>query len=634
MLQSIRDSLSGWVLWFVVGLIAVPFAFVGIESFRMGSSDPVLVEVGDIEITETRFRTAYDQRFRQLQQMMGDNFRPDMINTAEFRRLVLADMTQEAVTAQYASQQGYRGSDAETIDYLRGLEAFQRDGRFSAEAYREALSRQGMTPETFEAQLREALAIDGLRDGVLASTVVPDTLLDNALRLQHQERSLSYLTIPAERFRVSVEVDEAAIQARYEQDQARYQVPERMKLDYVVLDGAQLPKAPDPDASVLKALYEAERAGFTTPEARRARHILVTIDGDEKAAEAEANALRAQLNEGADFAALAAEHSDDTGSRDDGGSLGWIERGEMTESFEAALFSLAEGETSGPITTEFGVHLIRVDEIREQTQQAFDDPEVQEALLSRYHGREQSMRVQALLEEIEQLAFENPNTLAPVAEALQQPVQQTDWFTREGGAGILAERSVMTAAFSPELIDADENSAPLALSDNRVVVIRKADYAPPSTSPLADVRDDIRETLIREGAEAKARALADELLAEAEAGRALSELADVHGVTLRAAGPVKRNHPDTDRALLERLFAMPRPAGESPEFSIAQTREGDFALLALNKVIDPEPTAAQRVAERDALEEVIAGVEFNAYERAMRHAVTVTQKREIEPKPL
>lgn len=634
MLQSIRDSLSGWVLWFVVGLIAVPFAFVGIESFRMGSSDPVLVEVGDIEITETRFRSAYDQRFRQLQQMMGDNFRPDMINTAEFRRLVLADMTQEAVTAQYASQQGYRGSDAETIDYLRGLDAFQRDGRFSAEAYREALARQGMTPETFEAQLREALAIDRLRDGVLASTVVPETLLDNALRLQQQERSLSYLLIPAERFRVSVEVDAAAIEARYEQDQARYQVPERMKLDYVVLDGEQLPKAPDPDGSVLKALYEAERAGFSTPEARRARHILVTTDGDAEAAEAEAKALRAQLDEGADFAALAAEHSDDTGSREEGGDLGWIERGEMTESFEAALFSLAEGETSGPVTTEFGVHLIRVDEIREQTRQAFDDPSVQEALLSRYHGREQSMRVQSLLEEIEQLAFENPNTLTPVAEALQQPVQQTDWFTREGGSGILAERAVMTAAFSPELIDADENSAPLALSDNRIVVIRKADYAPPSTSPLADVRDDIREALIREGAEAKARALADELLAEAEAGRALSELADLHGVTLRAAGPVKRNHPDTDRALLERLFAMPRPAGETPEFSVAQTRDGDFALLALNNVIDPEPTAAQRVAERDDLEAVIAGVEFNAYERAMRHAVTVKQKRELNPEPL
>ncbi len=90
MLQSIRDSLSGWVLWFVVGLIAVPFAFVGIESFRMGNSDPVLVEVGDTEITESQFRAAFDQRFRQLQQMMGDSFRPDMINTAEFRAAVAA----------------------------------------------------------------------------------------------------------------------------------------------------------------------------------------------------------------------------------------------------------------------------------------------------------------------------------------------------------------------------------------------------------------------------------------------------------------------------------------------------------------------------------------------------------------
>ena len=119
MLQSIRDSLSGWVLWFVVGLIAVPFAFVGIESFRMGNSDPVLVEVGDTEITESQFRAAFDQRFRQLQQMMGDSFRPDMINTAEFRAAVLQDMSNEALLLQYAREQGYRGSDAEVMEYLR-----------------------------------------------------------------------------------------------------------------------------------------------------------------------------------------------------------------------------------------------------------------------------------------------------------------------------------------------------------------------------------------------------------------------------------------------------------------------------------------------------------------------------------
>lgn len=342
MLQSIRDSLSGWVLWFVVGLIAVPFAFVGIESFRMGSSDPVLVEVGDTEITDAQFRNAFDQRFRQLQQMMGDDFRPDMINTADFRAAVLQDMTREALLLQYARQNGYRGSDPEIMEYLRSLPAFQRDGRFSSEAYREVLANQGMDPESFEAQLRDALAIDQMRDGVLDSATIPNTMLDNHIRLQQQRRSLSLMVVPAERFVDEIEPTEAEINARYEQNQSQYQLPERVKLDYVMLDSASMDEGPDPEPSVLAALYEAEKARFITGEERRASHILIPLDADEDAAREQAAELRDRLASGADFAELAAEFSSDTGSKDQGGDLGWIERGQMAPDFEEALFALTK----------------------------------------------------------------------------------------------------------------------------------------------------------------------------------------------------------------------------------------------------------------------------------------------------
>lgn len=445
MLQSIRDSLSGWVLWFVVGLIAVPFAFVGIESFRMGSSDPVLVEVGDTEITDAQFRNAFDQRFRQLQQMMGDDFRPDMINTADFRAAVLQDMTREALLLQYARQNGYRGSDPEIMEYLRSLPAFQRDGRFSSEAYREVLANQGMDPESFEAQLRDALAIDQMRDGVLDSATIPNTMLDNHIRLQQQRRSLSLMVVPAERFVDEIEPTEAEINARYEQNQSQYQLPERVKLDYVMLDSASMDEGPDPEPSVLAALYEAEKARFITGEERRASHILIPLDADEDAAREQAAELRDRLASGADFAELAAEFSSDTGSKDQGGDLGWIERGQMAPDFEEALFALDEGEISQPVVTEFGVHLIRATEVKAEQVRTLDDEGVREQLLNRYHERERALRMQEMQEQLDQLAFENASTLAPVAEALDLEVQQTEWFTRDGGAGLWPSAAFSTS---------------------------------------------------------------------------------------------------------------------------------------------------------------------------------------------
>lgn len=631
MLQSIRDSLSGWVLWFVVGLIAVPFAFVGIESFRMGSSDPVLVEVGDTEITDAQFRNAFDQRFRQLQQMMGDDFRPDMINTADFRAAVLQDMTREALLLQYARQNGYRGSDPEIMEYLRSLPAFQRDGRFSSEAYREVLANQGMDPESFEAQLRDALAIDQMRDGVLDSATIPNTLLDNHIRLQQQRRSLSLMVVPAERFVDEIEPTEAEINARYEQNQSQYQLPERVKLDYVMLDSASMDEGPDPEPSVLAALYEAEKARFITGEERRASHILIPLDADEDAAREQAAELRERLASGADFAELAVEFSSDTGSKDQGGDLGWIERGQMAPDFEEALFALDEGEISQPVVTEFGVHLIRATEVKAEQVRTLDDEGVREQLLNRYHERERALRMQEMQEQLDQLAFENASTLAPVAEALELEVQQTEWFTRDGGAGLLAERGILNVAFSPELIDAEENSRPIALSDGRIVVVRKAGYEAPTSKALETVADEIRTELKQEGARARALALAEQVMDEGAniaSADDLSALADKHELSYRTVGAVTRDSENVNAAVLRQLFTLPPPAeGAPPRLSVVDQTNGDAAIIAFSGIRPATVDEADRIAERERFTDVLAGREFDAYQASMRDVIPVEQRR-------
>lgn len=630
MLQSIRDSLTGWVVWFIVGLIAIPFAFVGIESFRMGSRDPVLVKVGSVEITDGQFRAGYEQRYQQLQSMLGDSFRADLFNTPTFRASVLEDMTRETLLLQYAEKAGYRGTPSAVLDYLRSIPAFQRDGRFSAEAYREVLARQGLSPERFEQQLLEGLALDQMREAVLASAFLPDALVEQAYRLQAQQRSLSYLTIPASGFAEAVTPTEEEIAAHFESTRSAYQAPERLKLQYVALDRRRLERGSDPEPDVLQALYDVEKARFSAPEERRARHILIAADGDLDAARTKATELRQQLAAGQDFNALAAEHSADTGSREQGGDLGWLRRGEMDEAFEKALFSLKGGELSEPVETEFGFHLIRADEIRGGEVRSLSDESVRAELLELYHNRELERRFQDLQEQLEQLAFENPGSLEVVAESLGLPLSDTEWFGREGGGGLAAEPSVLDAGFSPEVLQDDENSRPLALADGRVVVLRKLAYEPPRERDLEEVQDAVRLALVQERSEAEAERVAQTLLDAAKAGRPLTELAEEQTIELRAVGPVSRRAENVPAPVLTRLFSLPRPADETqPSLDTVRLANGDRVLLAFTRVIEPELPAATRDDEREALENLVAGREFDAFQRSLRAVIPVKVKNPI-----
>ncbi len=636
MLQSIRDSLTGWVVWFIVGLISIPFVFVGIESFRTGSRDPVVAEVGDVEITQGQFRAAYEQRYQQLRNMLGENFRADLFDTAQFRQSVLDDMAQEALLRQYADQEGLRATDAAVFTYISTVPSFQREGRFSAEAYREVLARQGYTPDRFEAQLRNALAIEQLRLGVLESGFVTEGLARSTYALTEQRRSLAYVEVPAARYRpeIDAQLDEAAIAARYEETLAQYRAPERLKLAYVVLDREALPAGEAPEDDVLKVLYDAEKARFVTPGERKARHILINFGADKAKARERADALKQQLDDGGDFAALAQAESDDVGSRDAGGDLGWVSRGQMVEGFEQALFGLEEGEVAGPVETEFGYHLIRADEVKDEVTRTLEDPEVRESLVALFQNRERDRRFQAQQEQLEQIAFESPGSLAPVAEALAVPVQETGWFTREGGEGLSAEPQVLEAAFSPEVLQDDENSPPLSLPDGRLLVIRKAAYEAPRQKPLDEVRAEVREALVAERAQAKALEEAEALLESARSReRSLADVAAELGLSVRATGLVTRSQENVPAAVLSALFRLPRPTGDQASLGLAALENGDQAVVALSAVENPEPNPVVLDEQRRQLAELTAGREFSALQRAMREMISVETRLPEEDVP-
>jgi peptidyl-prolyl cis-trans isomerase D len=627
-LQNIRDRLTGPLVWFIVGIIVIPFAFFGIETLRTGGGDPTVAKVGDQKITQSQFRAGSEQRMQPLQSLMGENFRPDLIDQARFRQSVLDDMVQESLLRQHVRKAGYRASDAAIFETLSTIPAFQENGKFSTEAYRNRLSARGYTPARFEAQLRDSLVIEQMREGILGSAFVTDAAAALSYRLDQQQRSLAYALFETSRYLPQVRIDDTQVQEAFDAQKTRFQSPERLRVTYVELALDALPEAVPPTAEYLRSIYESEKATrFSTPEERRARHILINFGADKAAAKKRLEALAEKINKGTTFASFASSHSEDPGSKSKGGDLGWIKRGQMLEKFEQALFSLSPGEISEPVETEFGWHLIKLEELRAARTEPFEDPAVQADLLKIYRRRDSERRFQELSEKLEQIAFESPASLEPAVKGLGLELKVSGWFTRAAGDGIAAQAPIREAAFSEDVLGAGENSRPLPAGDNRVVVLRKHEYEAPRQKALDEVASTIREELKLKAARAQAESEAAAAQAALNEGHPLELAARSRGAVFKMPGLVRRSGAaGVDGKILETLFRMPHPRGGKPSSERVILANGDVALIASTAVEDAEWTTAPEADQRREaarLRDAAAGAEFAAYRTDLQKRIDV-----------
>lgn len=635
MLQIIRDRMTGPILWAIIGIICLPFAFWGVQRFEGGGTDPILAKVGSVKITQSQFRNEYEGAYRQLVQQMGPGFDASKIDQNALRDKVLQGMVDKLLLKQYARQAGYRMDDAALRDYLESIPYFQDNGRFSAERYKAVLtSLFHVTPEQFEADRRQALPVEQMREAVLESAFVTTAQAATAWRLAHQQRVFSYVKFEQAKYLTAASVSDAEVQKRYEQNKASYQAPERIKVAYVELALEQMPKAAAPADDVLKEIYESRKATlFSTPEERHASHILIAFGADKAAAQKKAQELYDKARNGADFAALAKDNSDDPGSKGKGGDLGWVKRGMMVPKFESALFALDKaGALSEPVETQFGWHVIKLDEIKPAQTKAFDDPQVKQQLVELWQQKDAAKNFQDQSTKLEQLSFENTSSLDAAAKALNLQVHTTDWFTRKGGPDIAANAAVVAAAFSSEVLQDGDNSKPIAIDPQHIVVLRKAEYEAPRPLQLAEVSGQIRDELRGEAAKARTQADADALLKALQGGASFDSAVKAAGASAVSPGAVGRDSSGVDAALLGALFKMPRPAAGKLGYAQAPLANGDVAVIALSAVNDPLVQSSDQPAikqETTQLRDALAGAEFAAYRKQVEQRVKV----EIKAKP-
>ncbi|HEY8540338.1 MAG TPA: SurA N-terminal domain-containing protein, partial [Steroidobacteraceae bacterium] len=339
MLQTIRDKIaSGWFAVVIIAVIAIVFVFWGIDF--QASTPSYAVKVNGERIDAQTVQRAWQRQLSQLQQMIRDELPPELMRAQQ--RAVLDQFVQRTLLRQRAEDFGYRVSDDVLFERLQQMPEFQADGKFSAARYNAILRQAGLTPPQFEADLATALLISQVQEAIVDSSFVLPYELERRYVLEREERELDYVLIAANSFADRVQVTDEQIQAWYDSHQSDYMLPETVDLEYVEVTREVAEASVEVTEAALKDYYESVKERFQTQERRRARHILITAeDGlDDAAAEKRAAEIAEQARAGENFEELARKYSKDPGSAQQGGDLGWAERGMFVGPFEEALFSM------------------------------------------------------------------------------------------------------------------------------------------------------------------------------------------------------------------------------------------------------------------------------------------------------
>jgi len=615
MLQFIRDRAQGWIAWVIVGLIIIPFALWGLNEYVGGGTEIAAAEVNGQEISQGLLQETYYRQRQRLQQMFGDQLPEELFSEASMKKQLLQQLIEAEVVLQSTLSSKMRVGNDQLVATIRSIDAFKESGQFSNELYEQVLRTQGMTPGSFESRLRRDLMLQQYRGGIEESEFATTTEFKLVTKLNQQQRHINYMTVPISKFSGSDSVSEDEIQSYYNSNQSRYRTPELVKVSYIELKQDAIASKIAIDESILKERYESQLINYKTPEERRARHILLAGDDDAKAKQ-DADAAMARVNSGESFEQLAQELSQDPGSASQGGDLGFFGRGLMDKAFEDAAYQLKIGEVSSVIKSEFGYHIIKLEEIRGGETKSFTDVKGDILAEVQQERAEQSFYDQAEL--LANLTYEQPDTLQAASEQLQLKVQQTPLFGESGGQGIAKNSKFARAAFSEDVLQRGNNSEVIELSRSHLVVLRLDEHQPEGVKPLDIVRESIEKQLLKDRAEESALSYAESLLERIQGGDTLESLATSEELSWKEA-TINRDSSDHDRAIVSAVFKMAHPQAGGSTRELVKLTSGDQVIISLNAVDSTiSADAAADEKEVKSLREGYAAAAYNSVVSQLR----------------
>lgn len=600
----------------ILALIFLPFALFGVERYfsSIGGGEYV-AKVGGYKITQQEFTEALRDEQEKMRRQMGDKFNPIILEDPETRASVLDNLIKQHLLLARAARVGLTANDTQLKKVISEYSAFQENGKFSRARYETLLRNQGLTPLTFEARLRQDMVLAQL-SGAFESEFLPQTVADRLIRISEQQREVMQYVISPDQYVLQVKIGEDTAKRFYEEHRSELQTPEQVRAEYLVLSADSLSSQIKVSAEESKKYYDEHPTQF---QSRQASHILIAVPPNASAeskaqARSKAEQLYKQvLQNPADFAQIAKNNSQDPGSAARGGDLGFISRGAMVKPFEDAVFQMKEGEIAGPVETQFGYHIIKLDAIK---QMGFEEAGNQ---IERELKQQQAVKkFNELAENFGNMVYEQSDSLKPAAQAFKLTIQQSPWMTRDSKeVALLSNDKLLHALFSDDALKNKRNTEAIEVAPNTLVAAHVLEHKAASVKSFEEVKADINRHLLLEQASE---------LAKKEGAAKLEMLRQGKDVNIAwsAPGTVTR----------ERALAGLGPAGQRavfqadtsklPAYAGVEDAQGGYVLLKIASVQEADridETKRKNLTEQ--LRQLVAQEKFSAYLASLKQQTEV-----------
>ena len=626
MLETIREKFTGWIAALIIGAISIALVISFGNMNQTPLEQDVVITVNDREITLVDYREEYTNQLLQFQEVFGDEIPESLEFTIQ--ESATENLIMKTLLNDYVDAQGYRVSPEYVAELITTNPNFQLGEGFNRENYQAILSSQGVSQSKYENDLRIELQINQLRRGLIESSFITPSEFRRFVELQMEERDGQYLLIPSSKFTDQVSLDKEVVSTFYTENITSFMTEEEIDVEFLSIDTEEIAQSIEFSPLDVEQYYKENIERFRSNEERKSSHILISFDDEviEDAALEQSKDILLRIKGGESFEELAQEFSDDSGSATNGGDLGWAEPGLFVSEFDQVLYALEIGEISDPVKTQFGYHIIRLDDVKEGRKKEF--AEIEEELTEEYSQLLAEDRLYDLAEQLDDLALQAYNELDTVADRLALELNQISAITKNGSTFLNQQPELIDILFSSSSIEQSENT-PVYEFNNSIVVARVVNHRLPETKSFSEVEDEIVNLLTAQNSIEIANETAAQMLGELSSGKTMTELSDLYQLELKEFNELKRNDDALPGAVTDAVFATLTNKIDSNHYSTIATGEEVyvFEVLQLNSGKLDNYNDQERDSGKIALAEQLGTYELASLTKELRENAEV----EINP---
>jgi len=622
MLEAIREKFTGWIAILIIGLISLTLVISFGNMDQTPLENDVVITVNSKEISLFDYREEFSNQLQRYQEVFGDQI-PKILEES-IKESTTDSLVLKNLLLDYIDQQGYRVSPEYVAELIKENSQFRLGDVFTKENYAAILASQGTTIPEFENNLRVQLEINQLRRAVIDTSFMTAGEFRRFVQLQMQERSGEYLAISNQQFIKDVAIKSENIESYYQENPDFFMTEEQIDVEYIAIDIDDIAASIEFNDEDLKKYYEENIERFVSNEERRSRHILIAIDeqDSEESALDLVTSLKNRLSAGEAFEILAKEFSNDPGSAENGGDLGWAERGLFVPEFDETLFNLEINQISEPVKTQFGYHIIQLNELKAGIQQNFEDIEYDLRFeYSRLLAEETLFDLAGQMDDLSLQAF---NELDSVALKLELPIQVMNAVTRNSSTLLNEDPELIQLLFNPVSIEQTENT-PVFEINNTILVARVAEHRLPMIKEYSLVKDQIVSFLEKEMATKLAGDYANKILQDFSEFSSFEKLAEDNSLEVIGFDSVLRSNTDIPSSLLDPIFKFSKQDIENNKVIDVQDSENIYLikLTEINPGKLEKFSDEERTAGKQQISEEIGSSELDAFAETLRENATV-----------